>query len=240
MSKIAESSPGYVLAAAVMLVLFAGCAAAWTMIAVRWRRRQPLLPYEPRRPVPWRGADALLVLVVYVVLPALVEKVEPVVPAAAAEGEGNNRHQLPAAPSGPFRQMVPSPFSQRPRGTWRQAPRSRPAGCEEVSTEHPWTPVGKSDSRLAILMGGMIAMVIAPLVEELLLRLTVQGWLEAARKGAVACAAWLRRCLPGVIPVAVVSFASPRSTFASRPRRKNCPASRWWRPRRLETWRRSG
>ena len=29
-------------------------------------------------------------------------------------------------------------------------------------------------------MGGMIAMVIAPLVEELLLRLTVQGWLEAA------------------------------------------------------------
>jgi membrane protease YdiL (CAAX protease family) len=42
------------------------------MITVRWFRGLPLLPYQPRRPVPWTGIDVVLIVLVYVFIPPLV------------------------------------------------------------------------------------------------------------------------------------------------------------------------
>ena len=39
--------------------------AVWTIVLARWRRGLAVLPYQPRRPVPWGGLHLLLVLSVY-------------------------------------------------------------------------------------------------------------------------------------------------------------------------------
>ena len=47
------------------ILAVAACAAVWTAAAVRWRRGQPVLPYQPRRPVPWQGHRRGAVIVVF-------------------------------------------------------------------------------------------------------------------------------------------------------------------------------
>jgi membrane protease YdiL (CAAX protease family) len=48
---------------ALAFVLLAGLSmAAWTIIERRYRQRQPLIEFEPRRPVPWRLLDLLTIV----------------------------------------------------------------------------------------------------------------------------------------------------------------------------------
>jgi membrane protease YdiL (CAAX protease family) len=46
--------------------IFAGAFVSWMIVGTRLRRREPLLQYEPRRPVPWNGVDLLLVIAILV------------------------------------------------------------------------------------------------------------------------------------------------------------------------------
>lgn len=41
------------------------CLAAWGVAIVRWGLGLPVLPYQPRRPAPWRGIHLALILAVY-------------------------------------------------------------------------------------------------------------------------------------------------------------------------------
>lgn len=54
-----------------LLLAIAGIVAAslkaWLAIASRWRRRQRMVAYEPRRAAPWTGLDLLVILIVYLV-----------------------------------------------------------------------------------------------------------------------------------------------------------------------------
>jgi len=56
------------------LILAAFCAslALWVWIARRAIRRQPLIPWQPRRIVPWQAVDLLAILVVHVFLAGVV------------------------------------------------------------------------------------------------------------------------------------------------------------------------
>ncbi len=47
-----------------MLAIWA-CAAVWVTAVVRWRHRRPVLPYQPRRPVPWGIVDLAMVLLFF-------------------------------------------------------------------------------------------------------------------------------------------------------------------------------
>lgn len=58
------SPKSIVLATAAALTVLA-CATVWALLAARWSRRQPVLPHQPRRPVPWVGLDLLLVVLFY-------------------------------------------------------------------------------------------------------------------------------------------------------------------------------
>ena len=53
----------------------------WALVAMRMRRGLAVLPYQPRRPVPWRGIHLVLVFLVYVVplaaAAALAERLLP-------------------------------------------------------------------------------------------------------------------------------------------------------------------
>jgi membrane protease YdiL (CAAX protease family) len=50
---------------AVAAAALAGTFLVWSRLIGRWRRGWPLVPYQPRRRVPWRGWDVLLVVVFY-------------------------------------------------------------------------------------------------------------------------------------------------------------------------------
>jgi membrane protease YdiL (CAAX protease family) len=45
--------------------VIAGAFVAWIVLGVRLSNRQPLLPYEPRQPVPWGGWDLLAAIAIY-------------------------------------------------------------------------------------------------------------------------------------------------------------------------------
>ncbi len=51
--------------------IFIGGLVVWVWLAMRLWRREPLLPYEPRRPVPWGGIDLAVVIAAIIVLQGL-------------------------------------------------------------------------------------------------------------------------------------------------------------------------
>ncbi|MEN6459514.1 MAG: CPBP family intramembrane glutamic endopeptidase [Thermoguttaceae bacterium] len=154
---------------AVFLVLAALAAvAAWAAVARRWLGRRPLMAYQPRRPVPWRGIDVAVLVATYGLMPFLVMHV-------AQDWFG----------------MEP-PVEAR---------------AQRANTEHP---VGRvlleRPGVSAVLVSVALAAIVAPLVEELLFRLLLQGWFESlerrSRRGARLC----RPFMAGVVPVTLVAL----------------------------------
>ena len=77
----------------------------------------------------------------------------------------------------------------------------------QVTTEHPLGRLlEKSENWPDVVLVAVLATLIAPVVEELLLRLTLQAWLEAVERRWRRRARWLRRGLPGAMPVVFVSL----------------------------------
>lgn len=54
------------------VAIFAGSLGVWFVVMRRLRRGQPILAFEPRRPVPWQGVDLAFILLSFVLIPALV------------------------------------------------------------------------------------------------------------------------------------------------------------------------
>ena len=54
----------------IVTLAVAGCLAIWFWMATRLQRREPVIAYQPRRPVPWHGMDLLTVLTFYLSLQA--------------------------------------------------------------------------------------------------------------------------------------------------------------------------
>lgn len=69
MPLFAEQSPNVFLVSAVALAVWAFIV-VWAVVFARWRQCRPVIPYQPRRPVPWRMFDVLLLLIVFSVAPA--------------------------------------------------------------------------------------------------------------------------------------------------------------------------
>ncbi len=64
MNNFAQEQPGGVFAA-VVSVVFSACLLVWMVIFQRWLSGKPVLPYQPRRPVPWRIWDLLAIAFFY-------------------------------------------------------------------------------------------------------------------------------------------------------------------------------
>lgn len=165
--------PAILLTLLVTLAI-AGCLTAWTWTLGNWSRGQAVVPYQPRRPVPWRGIDVALIAFVYVVAPSTFVYF------------GHAWFDVQAEPP------------------------PRPAADVKLKLEHPIVRVLQAtDSVPAIFVCLVAAVIVAPIAEELLFRLLLQGWLESVERR------WRRRFravrhLPGVLPILLVSllFAS--------------------------------
>ncbi|HUT88933.1 MAG TPA: CPBP family glutamic-type intramembrane protease [Thermoguttaceae bacterium] len=95
-----------------------------------------------------------------------------------------------------------------------------PSAAEKTDVQHPIVDLLAADSSAATwLLCALVAVVVAPIVEEFTYRLVLQGWLEAEERRARRRTAALRRLIPGVGPVVLVSLL-----FALRHFRSAAPA----------------
>jgi membrane protease YdiL (CAAX protease family) len=145
------------------------CLAVWVLIGVRVWQGKSILPYRRRRPVPWRAGDLALVLLIYVLVAAVAQKLVEVI-------LGPQVTRLPA---------VINP--------------------DQINTEHIVARLLAHERGWVLLACGLSAVVLAPIVEEFLFRVVLQGWLEAERRRWRRQMPTLRRLLPGAVGPIVLS-----------------------------------
>lgn len=172
------------------LVLLGASVVAGSWIVARWVRGAPVLAYEKRRQSPWRPADVLIVFVLFELgAPLLFPLVQGFLPGANEAGPAINGSTVAEA-------------------------------AEEVDVQHPLVDLLNADAGVATwLLCILVAVVVAPLVEEFTYRLVLQGWVEAEERRARRRIPKLRRLVPGAIPVVTVSvlFALRHFRTASAP-----------------------
>jgi membrane protease YdiL (CAAX protease family) len=152
--------------------------AVWGSAIARWRRGQPLLPYQPRRPVPWRGVDLLILLVVFLF--------------------GGEALGLLAEPIlGP--EAVEPPLAY---------------DLDEASAAHATAKLVKQADPWVLVLCVISVGVVAPIVEEFLFRIVLQGWLEAAQRRLRPKMPTLGRLVPGAAgPILLTSLLFGRMHF---------------------------
>jgi membrane protease YdiL (CAAX protease family) len=103
-----------------------------------------VLPYEPRKPVPWRGAHLLILAAAYIGLQVVLALVL----------------QIRVAD----RPATASPDKQR------------------ATSEHLVVQALVQGDRSVLLLCAIAVVIVAPVVEEFLFRVLLQGWLEASER----------------------------------------------------------
>jgi len=160
-----------------LLLLGLGSLAVWAVVADRLRRGEPVVPYEPRRQVPWGAGHVLAVVLIFLAVAGLMALSaswwfpldragggSPPEAAAVAEKEPQRAHPLVIA------------LEAEP---------------------------GLAAVLVAVFAGG----VAAPLSEEFFFRLLLQGWLERVERRWRRRLAVLRRLALGLLPVLVATSA---------------------------------
>jgi membrane protease YdiL (CAAX protease family) len=157
------------LLSAIVLAIWA-CLAVWAVVVTRWRRGLPILPYQPRRPVPWRGIDLLFVLAFYLVSVILLGSLaRPIL--------------------GPEIVRGPAIYD-----------------LEKATAAHTIANLLAEANVWVLLLCVLSAVVVAPIVEEFLFRVLLQGWLETLQRRLRPRMPSLQRWVPGAIgPVAITS-----------------------------------
>ncbi len=156
----------------VAFLLVFGSVVVWAVVARHWRRRQPVVPYQPRRRVPWGAFDVALLILLYQSMPALVL-------------------------------MAAQPWFDIPAVAAEQT-----TAESELDNVHPLARVLlESHGRVwPILLCVVSAVVVAPITEEFVFRLLLQGWLERLERRLRRRIASLRGGIVGLVPVATVAI----------------------------------
>lgn len=161
-----------------MAVACWACLAVWMMVAGRMRRGMAVLPYQPRRGVPWQPIDLLMVLAVYLVAMVVARLLAEV--SLGAE--------------------VTRPLDMY--------------DVKEASSEHMLARLLAGANVWILLLCGLSAVVVAPIVEEFFFRLLLQGWLESRQRRLRPAMPTLRRLVPGAVgPIVLTSFLFARAHF---------------------------
>lgn len=155
------------------LLVFLASAGVWIAILARFARGEPVVRYQPRRPVPWNGLDVAMVVILYLVCLSF----------AFALG-----HLLMPGNSHPA--LVEAALGEKPQ------------------IDHPLVVAVRSHPGPGvILLAFFVAVLMAPVAEEFFFRLLLQGWLERLEGQWRHRMLALRRLTPGLLPVAITSFA---------------------------------
>ncbi len=200
MARLTQSTP-FLVGTSIAL---AACLAGWIVVARRLAGSRPLVPYQGRRPVPWGGLEVLLIVVAYVVFMLV----------ASLAGElfwGLDLTPAPPRPTVIVRSEHAPPAIVR-------SEHAEHAPGDQLDAAHPLIVLLHGRHSLAgLLVCVLSAVVVAPVVEEFLFRLLLQGWLERL-EGRLRRAARLPARLVGTAPVVASSLL-----FASMHYRRPAP-----------------
>jgi membrane protease YdiL (CAAX protease family) len=254
--------------------LFVASLAVWAIVIRRSRSGKEIVPYEPRRPVPWQGVDLAVVLIAFMLAAGLVShailqseesKADPSNapaatqskdPANAPADKGHTHVETTDLIAGQIAMLLTAGIAvgwvmYRVRATPKDlgfgvsrfgsdlrlgaaaflAAYLPVLGSQDLLTEfipyeHPLIEsLTKRPDLMTLTLTGISAVLVAPLFEELLFRVLIQGCLEAVE----AKRRWLLtvRRSPGVPVVPPNSEAdSPTPTGDSNPYRSPSGAPR--------------
>ncbi|MGQ9575724.1 MAG: CPBP family glutamic-type intramembrane protease [Thermoguttaceae bacterium] len=201
---------------AVYLVIWAATLTPWVWVVRRLAAGKPVLRYQARRPVPWGLRELVLVLMFWLAINYAVVLLEPRVLRDWAESHFAQRFAVlalcadpgPAALSGAVFEGIAAPAAlARGAAAARMAMRRLDLDRPPEDVSHPLLVVLRAD-RTWWTFGFCIftAVLVAPLTEEILFRLLLQGWLEALERRLRRTVPALRRQVPGLAPVVIASL----------------------------------
>ena len=205
-----------------LIAVLSASGSAWLWIFHRWPPGRPLLKLEPRRPVPWGISDAVMILVGWVMLQALLpallrpllgmEPLDPDVPKTPEDFRvmmlGVLVANVIAGVCTPLwlwfgrgARAADLGFSTRclPADLWRGAVAfaavSVPVYALQMllvkffPSHHPLVQLlQESRDAATIVISVLMASIAAPIVEEMLFRLVLQGALETVESRALTSA----------------------------------------------------
>jgi membrane protease YdiL (CAAX protease family) len=156
----------------IVVLALTACLGIWGWVVARWLLGLPVIPYQSRRPVPWRSIDVLLVVIFFVVTPTIVLHESRVL-----LNNGPDVSKIETAKDAP------------------------------LDTDHPLHRVLMEGHKTwPVVVCVLLAIVVAPITEELVFRLVLQGWFEAAERRMRRQMPWLRRIVAGLVPVLTVAL----------------------------------
>jgi membrane protease YdiL (CAAX protease family) len=201
-------------AAAFLALLFFGLT-GWLNAFAAWRRGEPLLPYEPRRPVPWTLLDLLAVFATYLITQAAAgvllrqwlgggpisledASADQLTALLLAQGAANLATGVLAvlgivirthANSGDIGWSLVQLANDVRIGVVAFFMLALPvlviqaALVQWMPSEHPLIMMLRDHSHPWLFVASVfIAVIVAPLFEELIFRVLLQGWLEKPRR----------------------------------------------------------
>lgn len=173
---------------ALVALLFSAAIVVWMTIFSRWAHGRTLARYERRRPVPWGAIDIAVVFGAYFLLTALIPSL-----ALGLLPPEQKRPLDKSSPTQPASSIVKSgsPDAQKTDGD------------TDGQVFHPIVHLIRSRSLAAMMLAVTLAILIAPLSEEIIFRVVMQGGMEAMARRSRSPVRWLRRWPPIFAPALV-------------------------------------
>jgi membrane protease YdiL (CAAX protease family) len=128
-----------------------------------------VLPYQPRKPVPWQGAHLVALAATYIALQLVLVLL--------------------------LRVWLGSGLTEPP-----------PPDQQRLSSEHVVAQALEQGGASMLILCAVAVVVVAPIVEEFLFRVLLQGWLEARERGWRRRMAAIRSLSRGLLPVLLSSL----------------------------------
>jgi membrane protease YdiL (CAAX protease family) len=135
----------------VLLAVSAGICSAgiWHWVYKRHRAGLPIIPLARRRPVPWSGQDVFFILLLVLLLTMTASFAVQKIAGGEAAAQAAAK-ELP-----------------------------QPQNIEEQKMEHPAVQLLRTRTPWMIALATVMTVIVAPVFEEFLFRVVLQGWLEA-------------------------------------------------------------
>ncbi|MBX9789823.1 MAG: CPBP family intramembrane metalloprotease [Pirellulales bacterium] len=236
------------VAVALLAALAAGSLAMWVLAVRRLRAGEPLISFEPRRPVPWGVAEFVLIILLYFVIGGLVARFLFDDPGGGVKSSrattigllltglaslaviGGGALVLVRVAGATWRDLG---WSRR--DLWGDLRLGLAAGLAitapvfavqsivttgfGLKSEHPLIELVERERTFSVyLVALFLAVGVAPLAEEFLFRVLLQGWLEA-RQTRAAAERQLNDALAAQLasPAAALDATGTSSTDADNP-----------------------
>ena len=195
--------------ATLVALLLSAAIVVWMAIFSRWAHGRVLAQYERRRPAPWGAFDIAVVFGAYFLLTALVPSL--------ALG------LLPPEQRQPLDRQRPPVHSAPPIVLQRPMEPGSIEKTDDVAENkgqvlHPIVHLIRSRSPFAMILATTLALLIAPLSEEMIFRVVMQGGMEAMLRRQRLSVRWLRHGLPILVPALVFGLLHWNSDSREYPR----------------------